>query len=179
VDRFNFSKLMVSEWIDSWASSTKDVALSTQSVREHLLSHFIVPAWGSRTLGSLTTEEITRLETDLPAKEAISRRTAQMARRLLATILGDAASARPPLTPHNRGSAPVTEAERAALLSGSDDDFAFLITLTCTGMRWAEAVGLEQDYLRLPLINVEWQLSRINGTFHRLPPKDDSYRSIG
>jgi integrase len=44
-------------------------------------------------------------------------------------------------------------------------------------MRWAEAIGLEQDYLRLSLINVEWQLHEINGIFHRLPPKDDSYRS--
>jgi hypothetical protein len=31
--------------------------------------------------------------------------------------------------------------------------------------------------LRLSLINVEWQLHEITGNFHRLPPKDDSYRS--
>jgi integrase len=68
-------------------------------------------------------------------------------------------------------------AERAALLSGSDEDFVFLVTLAYTGMRWAEAIGLEQEYLLLSLINVEWQLHEINGTFHRLPPKDDSYRS--
>lgn len=68
-------------------------------------------------------------------------------------------------------------AERAALLSDSDEDFAFLITVAYTGIRRAEAIGLEQDYLRLSLINVEWQLHEINGTFHRLPPKDDSYRS--
>lgn len=68
-------------------------------------------------------------------------------------------------------------AERAALLSGSDDEFVFLITLAYTGMQWAEAIGLEQDYLRLSLSNIEWQLHEISGTFHRLPPKDDSYRS--
>jgi hypothetical protein len=36
---------------------------------------------------------------------------------------------------------------------------------------------MEQDRLLLSLINVECQLDEINGTFHRLPPKDDSCRS--
>jgi integrase len=195
------STLTVAEWIDRW-TAMQDVALSTETLRQHLLSHFILPAWGARQIGSLTSEEIIRWENTLPAQAGISRRTAQMARGLLATILGDAASTRPPLIPYNpalrarnrgrktgrriarspqRAWATPLEAllvaERAALLSASDEDFAFLITLAYTGMRWAEAIGLEQDYLRLSLINVEWQLHEINGTFHRLPPKDDSYRS--
>ena len=41
-----------------------------------------------------------------------------------------------------------------------------------------EAIGLEREHLRLSLINVEWQLHEVNGRFPRLPPKDDSYRSI-
>ena len=44
-------------------------------------------------------------------------------------------------------------------------------------MRWGETIGLERDLLRPTLINVEWQLREISGHFHRLPPKDDSYRS--
>jgi hypothetical protein len=44
-------------------------------------------------------------------------------------------------------------------------------------MRWGETIGLERDYLLPGLINVEWQLEEISGRFHRLPPKDDSYRS--
>jgi integrase len=43
-------------------------------------------------------------------------------------------------------------------------------------MRWGEAIGLEREYLCDSLINVELQLREV-GTFHRLPPKDDSYRS--
>jgi hypothetical protein len=46
-----------------------------------------------------------------------------------------------------------------------------------TGMRWGETIGLERDLLLPTLINVEWQLREIRGQFHRLPPKDDSYRS--
>ncbi|MGH3272904.1 MAG: tyrosine-type recombinase/integrase [Streptosporangiaceae bacterium] len=194
-------KATVAEWIHRWAS-LQDVALSTEMNRKHLLASFILPAWGSRSLNSLTTEEITHWESKLPAQKHISPRTAQMARGLLSTILGDATTTRPPLIPfnpalrqRNRGrktgrrmsqspqrawASPLEVllvAERAALLSGSDEDFVFLITLAYTGMRWAEATGLEQDYLLLSLVNVEWQLHEINGIFHRLPPKDDSYRS--
>jgi hypothetical protein len=63
-------------------------------------------------------------------------------------------------------------------LSGQDDDFTMLISIAYTGMRWGETVGLERELLQLALINVEWQLRELNGKFHRLPPKDDSYRSL-
>src|ERR1700734_3032880 len=50
-------KATVGEWIDRWIT-LHDVALSTQANRQHLLPRFIRPAWGSRPLNSLTTEEI-------------------------------------------------------------------------------------------------------------------------
>jgi hypothetical protein len=68
-------------------------------------------------------------------------------------------------------------AERAALLAGRDDEFTMLVTIGYTGMRWGETIGLERDLLLPTLINVEWQLREVSGHFHRLPPKDDSYRS--
>ena len=68
-------------------------------------------------------------------------------------------------------------AERAALLAGRDDEFIMLVTIGYTGMRWGETIGLERDLLLTGLINVEWQLREVSGRFHRLPPKDDSYRS--
>ncbi len=37
-------------------------------------------------------------------------------------------------------------------------------------------MGLEREFVKPALINVEWQLREL-GAFHRLPPKDDSYRS--
>jgi hypothetical protein len=68
------------------------------------------------------------------------------------------------------------------LLSGRDDDFTLIIPIGYTGLRWAEAIGLEHDYLEHDYlkpgeIHVEWQLRELNGRFYRLPPKDDSYRS--
>ncbi|GGM65739.1 hypothetical protein GCM10012275_40420 [Longimycelium tulufanense] len=70
-------------------------------------------------------------------------------------------------------------AERAALLSGRDDEFVALVLMGFTGMRWGEIVGLETEYARLGSLRVEWQLYELDtGELHRCPPKDDSYRTI-
>lgn len=70
-------------------------------------------------------------------------------------------------------------AERAALLSGRDDEFVAVVLKFFTGMRWGELVGLETEYARLRSIRIEWQLYELDtGELHRCPPKDDSYRDI-
>lgn len=70
-------------------------------------------------------------------------------------------------------------AERAALLSGRDDEFVAVTLKGWTGMRWGELVGLETTYVRPTTIRVEWQLYELdNGVLHRCPPKDDSHRTI-
>ncbi|OJF12284.1 hypothetical protein BG844_21430 [Couchioplanes caeruleus subsp. caeruleus] len=47
-----------------------------------------------------------------------------------------------------------------------------------TGMRWAELVGLEKEFVRRGTIRVEWQLYELDtGEFLRCPPKDDSHRT--
>ena len=194
-------EITVSEWIDRW-KAMQDVGPSTLANREYRIRRFILPYWGKRQLNSLTGEEIAIWEHKLPATEEVSRSTAKDARSLLHTILGDAATARPPLIPFNPAVRPrnrgrrtgrrldrspqrawatplevLLVAERAALLAGRDDEFTMLVTIGYTGMRWGETIGLERDLLLPTLINVEWQLREIGGHFHRLPPKDDSYRS--
>src|SRR5689334_7737627 len=52
-----------------------------------------------------------------------------------------------------------------------------IITIAYTGLRWGEAIGLETEYAHSGEIPVEWQLRELRSAFHRLPPKDDSYRS--
>jgi integrase len=194
-------EITVSEWIDRW-ETMQDVGPSTTVNREYRIRRFIQPHWGMRKLNSLTGEEIAVWERKLPAAEGVSRSTAKDARSLLRTILGDAAAARPPLIPFNPAVRPrnrgrrtgrrldrspqrawatplevLLVAERAALLAGRDDEFTMLVTIGYTGMRWGETIGLERDLLLPSLINVEWQLREVSGRFHRLPPKDDSYRS--
>jgi len=194
-------EITVNEWLDQWKEQ-QDVGLRTTENREYLLRRFIRPYWGEWKLNSVTGGDVNIWEKKLPATKGVSRGTAKDARSLLHTILGDAATAKPPLIsfnpavrPRNRGRrtgrrlvlAPrrawatplevLLLAERAALLAGRDDEFTMLVTIGYTGMRWGETIGLEPDYLLPGMINVEWQLEEISGRFHRLPPKDDSYRS--
>ena len=49
-------------------------------------------------------------------------------------------------------------AERAALLSGRDDEFVAVVLKGYSGMRWGESVGLETEYARPGAVRVEWQL---------------------
>ena len=194
-------ELTVKEWIVRWQEQ-QDVGPRTTVNREYLFRRFIQPHWGAWPLNSITGADVSIWEKKLPAAENVSRSTAKDARALLHTILGDAAAARPPLIPYNpavrqrnRGrrtgrrlqwtpqrawATPLQVlllAERAALMGGRDDEFTMLVTIAYTGMRWGETIGLESDHLLPGLINVEWQLQEITGRFHRLPPKDDSYRS--
>jgi integrase len=70
-------------------------------------------------------------------------------------------------------------AERAALLSGRDDEFVAVILMGFTGMRWGELVGLETQYIRPTGVRVEWQLYELdNGELYRCPPKDESRRLV-
>ena len=129
------------------------------------------PTWDETPLHSLSTEEITRWENALPARTGVSPRTARAARTLLGTILGDAATTRPPLIPYNPALRPRNRgrrtgrrlqltpqrawatpletlllAERAALMTGRDEDFTMILTIGYTGLRWGEAIGLERGY---------------------------------
>ncbi|TDD01841.1 LacI family DNA-binding transcriptional regulator [Saccharopolyspora terrae] len=70
-------------------------------------------------------------------------------------------------------------AERAALLSGRDDEFVAVVLAGFTGLRWGELVGLETRFVRQGELRVEWQLYELDtGELLRCPPKDDSYRTI-
>lgn len=197
----NAGKATVGEWIDRWLRM-QDMGISTAANREYLIRRFLRPAWGSVMLSAVTTEAIARWENGLPAREGISRRTAGDARSLLGTILGDAAAHKPPLIPYNPALRPRNRgrktgrrlartpqrawatplhalllAERAALLTGREDDFTLILTLAYTGLRWGEIIGLEQSFVHPGEIRVEWQIREVGGKFYRLPPKDDSYRS--
>ncbi len=55
-------------------------------------------------------------------------------------------------------------AERAALLSGRDDEFVAVVLKGYTGMRWGEIVGLEAEFARPGAVRVEWQLYELGGS---------------
>ncbi|HEY8982514.1 MAG TPA: LacI family DNA-binding transcriptional regulator [Streptomyces sp.] len=72
-------------------------------------------------------------------------------------------------------------AERMAVLSGRDDEFVAGVLKGFTGIRWAELVGLEKEFVRpnTRTLRIEWQLVELNsGELVRAAPKDDSYRTV-
>jgi integrase len=138
------------------------------------------------------------------AGRPLSVSSARAARKLLALILGDAVAAKlitghAAAIPRRRGMAvsearaaaaeaelePWTSAlqalliaERAALLTGRDEEFVQVITMHYTGMRWGEVVGLEAAEIGAANIRIWWQLAEVNGVFVRCPPKYGSRRTI-
>jgi integrase len=70
-------------------------------------------------------------------------------------------------------------AERAALLSGRDDEFVAILLMGFTGIRWGELVGLKTEFVRRDEVRVEWQLDELDtGELVHCPPNDDSHRTV-
>jgi hypothetical protein len=67
-------------------------------------------------------------------------------------------------------------AERCAALSGDDGDFVLSLTMSYTGARWSEALGLPPKCVHELNVNLDWKLCELNGRFYRGRPKDGSIR---
>ena len=188
------------DWANAWYQDL-DLAQSTmQNYRHHLEEH-LLPEFEDELLTSVTTGRIGEWERK-ERRAGYSQSSVRTWRTTLSTILGDAATeelidANPAVRSrrrgrragrrHDRGPEKATTsplgalliAERAAILTGRNDEFAAIQLMYWTGLRWGELVGLEAKFVRPGSLRVEWQLWEDDtSNFHRLPPKDDSYRDI-
>jgi integrase len=188
------------DYANEWYAR-QDLALSTMQGYRHGLEGHLLPAFESHELRAIDRDAIAlwmKRERAVPYAESSVRSW----RRLLHLVLADAVedgliAANPAAQPRGRGRRTgrsahrspekvittalgiLLIAERAALLSGRDDEFVAVVTKGFTGMRWGELVGLEPEYVRGTGIRVEWQLYELDsGEFHRCPPKDDSRRLV-
>ncbi|MDD9377878.1 LacI family DNA-binding transcriptional regulator [Streptomyces sp. ZAF1911] len=184
-----------SRWYDG-----QDLAASTmQNYRRHIEQH-LLPEFGEMALGGILRSDVDRWEKAEKAEYAAS--SAKTWRATLHLILADAVdegliTSNPATKRRGRGKRAgrsrdrgpekvITDAlgvlliaERAALLSGRDDEFVAVVLKAYTGMRWGEIVGLEAEFARQDSVRVEWQLYELDsGVMVRCPPKDDSYRTI-
>ncbi|TDC47094.1 LacI family transcriptional regulator [Jiangella ureilytica] len=187
-------------WANEWYER-QDLAPSTMQNYKHHLEEHLLPAFEQTALADIFGAEVNEWErAELRAGYSVS--SVQTWRTTLSTILGDAvAEGVIPANPavrgrgrgkragrsRKRGPEKVTTdalgalliAERAALLTGRDDEFVMVLADFWTGLRWGELVGLETRFVRSESIRVEFQLWEDDtGAFHPLPPKDDSYRDI-
>jgi integrase len=195
----NAGRVTFGEYVNTWYGA-QDLAASTmQNYRRHIETH-LLPAFETVELSALTKQMIDAW--DRQARTLYAPSSVKTWRSTLHVILEDALdegriTSNPSTRKRGRGKRAgrsrnrgpekvVTDplgilliAERAALLSGRDDEFVACVTKGYTGMRWGEIVGLEIEHVRPKAVRVEWQLYELaTGELHRCPPKDDSYRTI-
>lgn len=188
----------VSRW---WARNQPQVAESTQEnyldhIEGHLLPEFSdtlidaitraqVDAWeaGKRSAGYAASSTISyRGMLHLILQDAIEDETLKgqnpAARRRGRGRRSGRSRVRAPEKVITTPTGALLLAERAAILSGRDDEFVHTITTAYTGMRWGETVGLDRRYVRSRSIRIEAQLYQLRKGLILCPPKDDSYRTL-
>jgi integrase len=193
-------RLTFGQFANRWYA-LQDLAASTmQNYRRHIEEH-LLPAFNDVRIAEITDRHVAEWERAERAS-GYAESSVKTWRATLHLILADAVDSgiipvNPATRRRGRGKRagrsrvrgpekPITTplgillvAERAALLSGRDDEFIAVMLMGYTGLRWGELVGLELGYLRDSQVRVEWQLYELdNGVLHRCPPKDDSYRTI-
>ncbi|KJY45885.1 LacI family transcriptional regulator, partial [Streptomyces sp. NRRL S-444] len=193
-------RITFGEYASRWYGE-QDLAASTmQNYRRHVEEH-LLPAFEDAIVDEITKGEIDAWERGERAR-GYAASSIKTWRGTLHLILADAVDeglrdANPATRRRGRGKRAgrsrnrgpekvVTSAlgvlliaERAALLSGRDDEFVAVVLKGYTGMRWGEIVGLETKFIRPASVRVESQLYELDsGEMHRCPPKDDSYRTL-
>ncbi|SMD24188.1 LacI family DNA-binding transcriptional regulator [Lentzea albidocapillata] len=193
-------KVPFEDYASRWYAA-QDLALSTMETYKSNLEVHLIPFFGEMEIGAISAFDIAEWEKEERAA-GWAPSSVKGWRSNLHLILADAVDdglrdTNPATRRRGRGKRAgrakergpekvITDplgtlliAERAALLSGRDDEFVAIVTKYYTGMRWGEIVGLETEYRRLRSIRVEWQLYELDSSeLHRCPPKDDSYRDI-
>lgn len=199
--------LNITNWVQDWwaRNDMEDLSWSTKVTYRWAIEVVILPRWGHRTLASLTHCEGELAEWKRQLRTEYAEKSTNLVYGLLTTMLADAHAAdlmkRDPTLQsrgrrhrgrrvRTRGHGTASEkpwttplqalliAERAAALTARGEDFTLLITKMYTGMRWSELVGLEREHLHAETIRVEWQLQWQHGKWVRVPPKDESRRTI-
>jgi integrase len=179
----------------------QDLAASTMQNYRRRLEEHLLPAFESCSLGDITAADVAaweRREREVPYADSSVRSWRALLHLILADAVEDGLIPSNPAakrrgrgrrvgrSQHRAAEKTITDAlgvlliaERAALLSGRDDEFVAVTLMGFTGMRWGELVDLETQYVRPAGVRVEWQLYELdNGQLHRCPPKDESRRLV-
>jgi integrase len=193
-------RITLTEWVNMWFPA-QNLELNTLSTYRYTIEVHILPAFGNRTLASLTPEEIAVWEKQIAAR-GYTGHTVRESRSTLNTILADAIpryiQANPAARRRGKGRkgqrrieqaekeektwATALEvllfAERCSVLSGTDTDFVMVLTMAYTGMRWSEAMGLGSAGVHGQALDIAWKLYELDGRFYRGRPKDGSIRTV-
>ena len=162
-------RLRFGDFVSRWYAA-QDLAASTmQNYRRHVEEH-LLPTFEEFAVADILASDIAAWEKQERAA-GYAESSIRTWRSTLHLVLGDAVEeglreANPATRRRGRGrragrshgrgpEKAVTSAlgvlliaERAALLSGRDDEFVAIVLMGFTGMRWGEVVGLETQYVR-------------------------------
>jgi integrase len=194
------ARVTFGEYANAWYQR-QDLAASTMQTYRHHIEEHLLPAFESHALLAIGAADVAAWQ-KRERSAGYAESSLRAWRGLLHLILADAVDeglipSNPAAVRRGRGRMTgraqhrgaekvittalglVLIAERAALLSGRDDEFVAIVLDGFTGLRWGELVGLEPQYVRTNGIRVEWQLYELdNGELLRCPPKDMSRRVV-
>lgn len=184
----NLGKITVSEWSVIWRAGQRKLRPSTEDLYDSLLKNHVLPAFGTFTLSSITTDDVEAWVALLLAKEDMSSSTANRAYRILRQMLNVAVRRRRILLTPCAGVEPPQDAKAEMLFLTPEQvaDLAdaipkhyrtLVLMAVYSGLRWGELAGLK--VARLDQINrtvfVVEQLTRA-GTL--APPKSEAGRRV-
>jgi site-specific recombinase XerC len=169
------------EYVNDWYER-QDLAVSTMQSYRRTIEDHLLPAFQDFAIAAITAADVARWE-KRERGHGYADASVRLWRTTLHLILADAvdeglresnpaarrrgrgkragrSEKRAPEKTVTTGLGVLLLAERAALLSGRDDEFVAVVTLGFIGLRWGELVGLETRYVRPDGVRVEWQLLR-------------------
>lgn len=193
-------QITLTEWVNKWFPA-QDLEMSTLSNYKYQIEVLILPEFGHRAIGSLTSEEIAGWEQRNVA-DGYSRRTASDARSTLGTILADAIPRHIRVNPAARRKGKgkkgrtriqklerkekawptplqaLLTAERSAVMAEHESVFVMMVAIAYTGMRWSEVSALSPEAIQGQALHVRLKLYELDGKFYRGWPKDGSARTV-
>ncbi|HXF73105.1 MAG TPA: site-specific integrase [Actinomycetota bacterium] len=149
------SRTPLAERARAWLAGRHDLRPSTARIYEGVLRRHVLPALGDRPIGSLRPEDVRAFVSGL-LERGVGRRTAQLARQVLGSVLEEAV--RDGVIPSNPvRHAPAPRAERRELRLISPEELEGLLEVVperwrplvlvaaWCGLRWGEIAGLRVE----------------------------------
>jgi integrase len=181
--------ILLGEYAESWLQARQDLAPKTVATYEALVRTHIIPAFGSRPLRVVSTEEIRSWQAALLA-EGLSAATVRQTARLLRSILGQAvddgrlarnAAAKvkqPSVRP--RRQLFLTAAELGDLARECGEFGPLVWFLGWSGLRFGEAVALRAGRVdqQRRRVRVEEAATEVGGRLVFGPPKTYEARTV-
>jgi integrase len=184
-------KTILNDYVDGWWGTKVALKPKTEDSYRGLLRREIEPVFGKTQINRIDSHAIEQWLIDMHTNGASTSRIRQ-SYNLLHQILDHATRHRiiarnpaqgikPPGTQPKRIPRAIKKTQLDRLINTVPDRYQTLIaTLGYTGLRWAEAIGLQRRHINMgrKQLHIESTLSEVNGHFHRVAPKTNEERIV-